>query len=76
MPFVYSDNSNTRNDLNVNDDVYGGCLEAAVCTKIFLPVCGTDDRTYSNKCSLDHKSCLERATGRSFIRLKHDGMCK
>jgi len=70
-----NDNPNAGNALRTTNDIYGDCLETAACTKIFLPVCGTNERSYSNKCALDHESCLERISGRSLIRLKHEGMC-
>merc|ERR1712064_166 len=65
------DNGNVlRTDTSISLD----CQSVSACHKIFLPVCGTDDRTYSNKCILEHESCLKRASG-NLVLFKHNGMC-
>lgn len=30
-----------------------------VCTQIYKPICGTDQKTYSNKCMMDMAACME-----------------
>ncbi|XP_042227178.1 four-domain proteases inhibitor-like [Homarus americanus] len=42
------------------------------CIEIYQPVCGTDHKTYSNKCYLQLATC--RSNGR--IKFLHDGICE
>ncbi|KPJ18481.1 Agrin [Papilio machaon] len=48
---------------------YAGC--ARVCPPEYDPVCGTDDKTYSNKCFLEMENCRSR----SVVQLKYLGTC-
>ena len=42
------------------------------CPRIYRPVCGTDGKTYSNKCILDIATCESKGK----IQLKSQGACK
>lgn len=41
-----------------------------ICTKIYMPVCGTDDKTYPNMCSLN---CAQKKD--KTLQVKHEGEC-
>ena len=42
------------------------------CPKIFAPVCGTDGKTYSNKCEMERITC----EGGYLAEVKHEGKCE
>lgn len=47
----------------------GGC--DLVCPTIHDPVCGTDDKTYSNECFMKSKTCEEKNN----VSVAHEGEC-
>ncbi|XP_054698133.1 pancreatic secretory trypsin inhibitor-like [Grus americana] len=42
------------------------------CTRIFDPVCGTDNLLYGNECLL----CYQNLQRNSHVRIKNRGMCQ
>ncbi|KXJ17781.1 Ovomucoid [Exaiptasia diaphana] len=43
----------------------------AKCEPVNTPVCGSDDKTYRNVCSMLHRNC----NNRNVVRVKHFGKC-
>ena len=41
------------------------------CADIYDPVCGTDGKTYGNKCSMDLKACTQK----KFLYVDYKGEC-
>lgn len=52
-------------------DGRGLCQCPTHCKPINDPVCGTDDKTYTNHCQLRVSSCKNRQN----IRVRHPGAC-
>ncbi|XP_042223815.1 agrin-like isoform X1 [Homarus americanus] len=46
------------------------------CTKIYEPFCGSDGRTYNNKCILEAASCRNRNSGGRGITAVRRGVCE
>ncbi|TRY74458.1 hypothetical protein TCAL_12493, partial [Tigriopus californicus] len=44
---------------------------ATFCPEVFSPICGTDNNTYSNECSLKSKSCLDKTN----VTAAYPGAC-
>lgn len=45
------------------------------CTRIFVPVCGTDGKTYPNMCVLRAEDCVNREAGGSGVGLAFEAAC-
>jgi len=62
----------------------GSCVAAAevdeecpiFCPSDWAPVCGSNGKTYSNKCRLEVASCRALQQDAPAIELVHDGVCK
>ncbi|MPC59616.1 Serine protease inhibitor dipetalogastin [Portunus trituberculatus] len=46
------------------------------CTRIFFPVCGSDNKTYNNKCLLEVADCESRAAGGGSIIVVAESPCE
>ena len=44
-----------------------------ICPAVYVPVCGSDDRTYSNNCELDIANCKDKQRD---IRVLKQGECE
>jgi len=62
--------SEDEKDDNIKPKLNGGCPE--FCTSDYSPVCGTDGRTYSNRCELDRLKCNRRNTN---LNVAYTGVC-
>ena len=51
--------------------VFSGC--GRVCPSDYDPVCGTDNKTYSNQCFMEMENCRARSLGG--VRRKYYGKC-
>ncbi|KAK4289514.1 hypothetical protein Pmani_037520 [Petrolisthes manimaculis] len=48
------------------------------CTKIFIPLCGSDGKSYNNLCIMEYESCRERHLNPNAdpITVAHEGLCE
>ena len=42
-----------------------------VCTQEYRPVCGTDEKTYGNKCAMEARACENNKT----VTVSYNGEC-
>lgn len=71
-------NCEKRNDKHLKIKHAGECIQSSqddpvkhcICNLIYLPVCGTDNKTYANECLL--KCIKKRITN---LKVKHQGNC-
>lgn len=49
---------------------FAGSCDIA-CAEIYAPVCGTDDKTYGNKCSMEREACVQKKN----VTVAYDGEC-
>ena len=52
-------------------DGSGKCECIQTCSEDYKPVCGSDDKTYSNECEMNIKACNEKVE----LTVKHTGQC-
>ena len=67
--------SHPLQECNVTDEGKPFCEckdKSFVCTREYPPVCGTDDKTYSNKCMLDFLTCEEN----KIVSVAYQGKCE
>ncbi|XP_031623846.1 serine protease inhibitor dipetalogastin-like [Contarinia nasturtii] len=60
-------------DLPINNEVIemDSVIEQCACPLILSPVCGSDEKTYSNQCEFD---CEKKITRN--LKIKHNGECE
>ena len=67
-----SDDSNKFDDDSDNDNNGKNNNCDMVCTKMYKPICGTDQKTYSNKCMMDMAACEQD----KWIDVMHHEACE
>ena len=51
------------------------CSFKVVCPAVWAPVCGSNGKTYTNKCRLEVASCRSMQQDGPAIELKSEGVC-
>ena len=54
----------------IKPSVFAGSCDF-VCADIYAPVCGTDGKTYGNKCSMQLEACTQKKN----VSVAHNGEC-
>ena len=54
----------------IKPSVFAGSCDF-FCTQNYDPVCGTDGKTYSNKCSMQLEACTQKKN----VSVAHNGKC-
>lgn len=45
------------------------------CPRIYIPICATDNRTYTNVCWMNCMNVLHKRKNKDFVQIRNMGMC-